>query len=266
MPSAASKESSCASATRKSKSRAPASDASWRSANRSSKASTCRSSGRRHDCRHPSLPALLVSEICFYREYLKRPAGFTDTWGRRGAVRKLRTSRLAGGGAIPLSDNRRELCTTESTRDCRRSRRCAAARCRASYGSVACRTDDAPAGGRRLPSLRAASFAADEVKPQVERFLAGGQEPFELIVDAGTNRLLVGGSIGTQALVAQLLATLDRPPVAAAPVAAPAAAPAQRVAAYFAPGFSADTLSAELTRRYGAAGARPSPPMLVRGK
>ena len=97
---------------------------------------------------------------------------------------------------------------------------------------------------------------ADEVKPQVERFLAGSREPFELIVDADTNRLLVGGSVGTQGLVAQLLATLDRPPVAGVPIAAPVAAPAQRVAAYSSPGLTAESLSAELTRRYGTAGAR----------
>lgn len=97
---------------------------------------------------------------------------------------------------------------------------------------------------------------ADDAKPQIERFLAGGPEPFELVVDAAANRLLVGGSAGTQALVAQLLAMLDRPPVAAVPVAAPAAVPAQRVAAYSSPALTAESLSAEISRRYGAAGAR----------
>ncbi|MBA4019359.1 MAG: hypothetical protein C0483_19505 [Pirellula sp.] len=97
---------------------------------------------------------------------------------------------------------------------------------------------------------------ADEAKPQIERFLSGGQEPFELIVDGAGNRLLVGGSPAVQTLVAQLLVTMDRPPVAAAPISAPAAAPAQRVAAYASPGMSAEALAAELTRRYGAAGAR----------
>ncbi|MBN8628366.1 MAG: hypothetical protein J0M17_23040, partial [Planctomycetes bacterium] len=102
---------------------------------------------------------------------------------------------------------------------------------------------------------------ADEVRAQVEQLLAGGREPFELVVDAAGNRLLVGGSPMSQALVAQALATLDRPPVAAQPVlVAPqpqvAAAPTMRIEAYPAPGGNAVALAEQLQRQFAAAGIR----------
>jgi general secretion pathway protein D len=102
---------------------------------------------------------------------------------------------------------------------------------------------------------------ADEVRTQVEQLLAGGREPFELVVDAAGNRLLVGGSPMSQALVAQALATLDRPPVAAQPaLVAPqppvAAAPTMRIEAYPAPGGNAATLAEQLQRQFAAAGIR----------
>lgn len=102
---------------------------------------------------------------------------------------------------------------------------------------------------------------ADAVRTQVEQLLAGGREPFELVVDAAGNRLLVGGSPMSQALVAQALATLDRPPVAAQPaLVAPqpqvAVTPTTRIEAYPAPGGNAAALAEQLQRQFAAAGIR----------
>ncbi|MGC3967663.1 MAG: secretin N-terminal domain-containing protein [Pirellulales bacterium] len=104
---------------------------------------------------------------------------------------------------------------------------------------------------------------ADSVRPQVEQLLQGGREPFELVVDAAGNRLLVGGSPAMQALVAQVLTTLDRPapqniamapPVASAPAAVPQ--PVPRIAAYSVAGGNVVATAERLQQQFAAAGAR----------
>lgn len=102
-------------------------------------------------------------------------------------------------------------------------------------------------------SLRYAN--AEQVKPQLERLLAG-TEAAEIVADAATNRLFVGGTATAQALVAQSLNALDQPPASPQPnVAAPAAAPTS-IAAYTLPGVPSEALAAELQQRFGPLGAR----------